>query len=343
MSWTPDRWPPEKGQPIDTDLIINEMRAALAERDSLVYAGYVPGVFARWSPLRGTPAGRSPTPYPTIANFQFQIAKMLDLAQPLRWWDGTREMLYTLANLCQDAFAGTGWTWDLTATGGGEPLNRWAPAAARLFAELYEAANRLDSVRILPTVSESVTADSVGRLTSGIANWAQDRAATFALFDGADDGQATSLAYDVGMGGEVLDGGTSQEWILESRQFRMTFATGALADQVVRRAWLDLATAAPGGSADFSDTFTAEVVDGEGTPLDSFSSTNFGAKHIEVPADSVNADGDTTLTVRSTRSDAADRPAWAPAGPNYSSTYREGLAVAGPIRLIVEVDFEYHG
>jgi len=60
-----------------------------------------------------------------------------------------------------------------------------------------------------------------------------------------------------------------------------------------------------------------------------------------VPAESVCTDDDTLVAVRSARADTADRPLWVPGGPNYSSTYREGLAVAGPVRLIVEVDFEY--
>jgi hypothetical protein len=344
MPWTANRWPPAKGLPIDTDMVINELRSALVERSALVYAGYVPAAFARWAPLRGTPAGRGAAPYPTLANFQYEIAKMLELAQPLRWWDESRETLYTAANLYRDAFNAAAWTWDLTATdAGGVPINRWAPAAAVFFTELYEAINRLDCVRVLPTVSASATADSVGRLTTGIANWPQQRAATFALFDGADDGQVTSLAYDVGLGGEVLDGGGSQQWTLESRRFSMIFATAALAGCTVRRAWLDFTTAAPAGSADFSDAFTAQVIDGAGTSLGSFVSTDVGAKHIEVPPASVLTGGDTTLTVRSARPDAADRPAWAPAGPNYSGTYREGLAVTGAIRLIVEVDFEYRG
>ena len=70
---------------------------------------------------------------------------------------------------------------------------------------------------------------------------------------------------------------------------------------------------------------------------------SYGPKRILVPADSVNTDGDTSLVIHSTRDDAADRPAWNPAGPDYTSTYREGLAVTGPIRLIAEVDLEYHG
>jgi len=343
MPWTSERWPPDVADALDTDLVMNEVREALDERDSLVPAGWVPEEFSRWDPLRGTPAGGTPTPYPTVANFQYEIQQMLNLVWPLRWWDANRGDLYLFTNLCQDAFGRSGWSWDLTATVGGNPQNRWTPPYAVLFEELYRAINRLDRVRIVPTVSQSQRRDSVYRLTWGISNWPQDRADTFALFDGVDDGQTVSLSYDVGMGGEVFDAGPSEHWMLEARQFRTTFPTGALAGYTVRRGWLDFTTAAPEGGADFSDSFTAEVVDGDGRVLGSFGSADYGPKHIEVPADSICTDGVTSFVIRSTRADSADRPAWAPSGPNYTSTYREGLAVAGPIRLIVEVDFEYHG
>jgi len=62
-----------------------------------------------------------------------------------------------------------------------------------------------------------------------------------------------------------------------------------------------------------------------------------------VPAESILTDDDTVFVIRSTRGDSEDRSNWSPSGPNYTSTYREGLAVTGPIRLIVEVNFEYHG
>jgi len=344
MPWTPDRWPPGPRDALDTDFIINEVRAALAERDGLVQAGYVPDVFDRWDPLRGTPTGADPDPLPTVANFQFEVQEMLDLAWPLRWWDSDRQMLYTLVNLCQDAFGGDGWSYDLTAVDGqGDPENPWTPPHATIFEELYETINRLRRVRVLPTVSESERRDSVYRLTFGITNWPQERAATFALFDGDDDGQTVNLSYDVGMGGEVFDAGASEQWFLESRRYRMAFATAALAGYTVQEARLDFATEAPQGAANFSDTFTAEVADAEGTPLGSFDSADYGPKQILVPAGSVNTEGDTSLVIRSTRDDTADRPAWSPDGPDYTSTYREGLAVTGPIRLIVEVDFEYHG
>ncbi len=147
----------------------------------------------------------------------------------------------------------------------------------------------------------------------------------------------------MGLGGEVYDGGTTAEWILESRQYRTVFATAALAGCTVRRGWLDFSTAAPGGSADFADDFTAEVADAADVVLGTFASSAYGARRIEVPATLIRTDGDTEFVIRSGRADTADRPAWAPAGPDYTSTYREGLAVIGPIRLIVEVDFEYHG
>jgi len=342
MPWTAEAWPPQPADPLDAEVVFGEMRSALLERDGLVPAGFVPGPFARWDPIRGTPAGGGDAPYPTVANFQFQIQEMLTLVWPLRWWDPNRETLYTLPNLCQDAFGADGWTWDLTAEdGGGQPLNAWAPACAVIFAELQAAANRLDRVRILPSVSESQRRDSVYRLTFGIDDWPTQRADTFNLFDGQDDGVSCSLAYDAGMGGEVFDGGSSQQWFLESRRLAMTFATAALAGYTVRQAWIDFTTEAPGGSADYSDTFTAEVIDAAETTLATFESDAHGPKHVSVPAGSVNTAGDTVLTVRSTRPDAADRPAWSPPGPDYTSTYREGLAVAGPIRLIVEMDLEY--
>jgi hypothetical protein len=344
MPWTTDRWPPQPGDAIDTDLVLNQARAALEERDGLVQAGWAPEEFARWDPLLGTPRGGDPAPFPTVANFQYEVQEMLLLDWPYRWWDDTRGALYTLAALCQDAFGRDGWTYDLTATHeGGSPVNRWTPPYALLFEELYQAVNQLEQVRILPTVSQSLRHDSVYRLTSGIQDWAAERAATFALFDGQDDGQTVGLAYDVGMGGEVIDNDTSQHWMLESRRFRMTFATGGLDGYTVRRAWLEFTTAAPSGSADFSDTFTAEVAVEGGAALGTFASDDYGAKRFEVSASAVNTDDDTVFEIRSTRPDSADRSAWTPDGPDYTSTYREGLAMTGPVRLIVEVDFEYHG
>ena len=104
MPWTADRWPPQSADPLDAAVVFGEMRAALAERNGLVPAGFVPGPPARWDPIRGTPAGGEGAPWPTVANFQYQIQEMLTLVWPLRWWDPTRESLYTLANLCRDAF-----------------------------------------------------------------------------------------------------------------------------------------------------------------------------------------------------------------------------------------------
>ena len=338
MSWS-DRWPPAKGDALDTDLVVNQVRAALQERSALVPAGFVPAAFGRWDSLVGEPEGKTDgQPNPTMANFQHQVEQMLALVWPYRWWDSDRAALYTLANLCQDAFGKDNWTHDLTGVSA-----PWTPATAVFFDELYQAINRLDRVRILPTFSEAARRDSVYRLMFGINDWPQDRADTFSLFDGVDDGVQTGLAYDVGMGGEVYDDSFSQQWFLESRVFRMTFATGALTGCTVRQALLQFVTEAPSGSADYSDTFTAEVADGDGNPLDTFLSDDYGPKAVLVPAAAVNTEGDTVLEIRSMRPDSSDRSAWDPSGPDYTSTYREGLAVAGPVRLVVEVDFEYHG
>jgi len=338
MPWS-DRWPSAKRDAPDTNLVINQVREALVERNGLVPAGFVPAAFDRWAPLVGEPEGKTEgQPNPTTANFQHQVEQMPSLVWPYRWWDSNREQLYALANLCQDAFGKDHWTHDLTGVSA-----PWTPATAVFFDELYRAINRLDRVRVLPTFSETVRRDSVYRLMFGITDWAQDRADTFALFDGTDDGVQTAMAYDVGMGGEVYDDGFGQQWMLESRVFRMIFATGALAGYTVRQATLEFTTEAPAGSADYSDTFTAEVADAEGNPLDTFPSDDYGPKAILVPASAVHTAGDTVLEIRSTRLDSSDRSAWDPPGPDYTSTYREGLAVAGPMRLVVEVDFEFHG
>jgi hypothetical protein len=344
MTWTAGQWPPHAGDPIDADLIMNEIRQALVERNRLVPAGWTPRAFSRWQALRGTPHGGSPAPSPTVANFQYQIREMLTLVWPVAWWDPSRGDLYTLPNLCHDAFGKDAWSCDLTAQDGqGRSINTWTPARALIFDELYAAINKLDRVRILPTLSESVRRDSVYQLALGITNWARDRADAFAPFDGEDDEQSVGLEFDVGLGGEVLDGGSMAQWFLESRQFQMVFATAALTGCTLRQAWLDFSIASPGGTADFSGTLTAEVVDETETVLSTFASTESGFRRLAIPTASIRTDGDSTFTIRSTRPNAADRPGWSPAGPDYSSTYREGLAIAGPIRLIVEVDFEYHG
>jgi hypothetical protein len=344
MPWTAERWPPAKADAIAADPVMNDLRAALAERDSLVPAEWVPAMFGRADPLRGTPAGGPSQPWQTVANFQYEVQEMLLLDWSTQWWDLARDDLYTFPNLCQDAFGRGAWTYDLTATDEqGDPVNRWTPAAAAIFGELYHAINALRHLRMVPAISESARHDSVYNLTFGISSWPDDRAATFALFDDEDDGQTVNLALDVGLGGEVFDDGSTQQWVLESREFRITFATGALAGYAVVAAWLDFATEAPEGSADFSDTFTAEVAVENGGILGTFDSDSYGPKRFEVPAESIRTDGDTVFVLRSTRDDAEDRSNWSPGGPNYTSTYREGLAVTGPIRLILEIDFEYHG
>jgi len=344
MPWTASRWPPAKSDAIDTDGTMNEVRAALEERDGLVQALWVPGPFSRWDPLRGTPRGGMGSPFSTVANFQYEIQEMLTGLWPLRWWDAGRDTLYTLAGLCQDAFGGNGWTYDLTETDAeGQPAHPWTPPCALLFEELYQAISRLDRVRILPTTAEPQTRDSVYRLTFGISQWVSERAASFAEFDGEDDGAAVGLAYDVGMGAEITDDGDSEQWSLESREMHLVFDTASLAGYAVRKARLDFATAAPEGSADFEGSFTVEVADATGSPLGEFASTDLGAKQIEVPADAITPSGNTVLVVRSAEPDAEDRAAWAPEGPDYTSTYREGISICEPVRLIVEVDFEYRG
>ncbi len=340
MPWS-DLWPPAAGEPV-LAAHLSDVAAALAGRDALVPAGGVPAVSARFEPLRGTPAGGTP-PARTFASLQAAVAAQLALEYPLRWWDLGREQLYTLPALCQDAFGAAGWTCDLTATEGGAYVNRWRPAVAAVPGELYHAVNRLTRLRVLPSASVSVVADSVYRLGFGITDWPTDRADTFALFDGADDGVRTGLAYHCGLGAALYDDGFTQQWLLEPRALRMTFPTEALAGATVASARLAFTAEAPGGAADFEAAFPVEVTDAGGIPFAAFDSDAHGARALAVPLEAVRTDAETVFHVRSARPDTDDRPAWVPGGPNYSSTYREGLAVAGPVRLIVEVAFEYHG
>ena len=343
MPWTQDRWPPRRGDSVDADLIMNEIRAALAERNALVPAGFVPSEFHRYDPLRGVPAGGSP-PLQTVANFQYEIQKMLEAEWPLRWWDRNRWDLCNLATLCQDAFGRDTWTCDLTATDEeGHTLNRWAPPRAGLFEELYHAINGLTTVRMLPAYSGTGRTDSVYAVTDRQPSWEANRYGAFTQFDGNDDGQTVGLAFDVGMGGEVFDDGSAWQWVLEARQYRAVFPTSALTGRGVRTAWLEFTLAPPDGSPDFTDTGGIEVRTEDDYLLGSFSTGDSGLMRVECSPASIHTEADTTIFIRSVDSPRNDRSTWEPEGPDYTSTYREGVAVTGPIRLIVEVPHEYEG
>ncbi|MDK1031354.1 MAG: hypothetical protein QGD94_05060 [Planctomycetia bacterium] len=340
MGWSAS-FPTTRWAVPDTSLVVNQINAALDERDGLVPVGFFPGPFSRWDPMLGVPKGGSPA-NPTMANFQHQIQEMLTLTWGFRWWDMGRSELYTLANLCQDAFGENGWTYDLTAGTVQNPSMPWTPPYAVFFDELYRAINALDHIRVLSSLIDIQKVDSVYRLTYGISNWAADRAATFALFDGQDDGVTSSLSFDVGLGAEVIDYGAMQEWYLENRKAVLDFNTGGLSGYTVAAAWLDVETAAPAGSADYTDTFTAEVVAG-GNQRGTFASDDYQVHRITLQPGDINTTGQTQITVRSTRANTADRTAWAPAGPDYTSTYREGFDIGQTVRLIIKVDFEYQG
>ncbi|HUX01734.1 MAG TPA: hypothetical protein VMY35_12225 [Phycisphaerae bacterium] len=334
MGWSA-AWPAARWQAIDVDNVINDLRSALVERNGLVPTSKHPAnAFARWNVLVGEP--EDDVQGQVLANFQYQVEQTLLHVWPYRWWDSTRSQIYLFADLCQDAIGQANWTHDLTGVSAPR-----TPATVEFFDELYETINLLDRVRILPSVSETVRHDSVYRLMFGIGDWATERAATFALFDGVDDGVEASLAYDVGMGGEVYDDGFSQQWFLESRRFYMTFATGSLSGYTVRKAWIQFTTEAPTGAADYSDTFTAEVLDNADAQVATFASGAYGAKSYEIQPSGINTAGDSVIKIKNTNFDTQDRAAWTPPGPNYTSTYREGLAVAGPVRLIVQLDFDY--
>ena len=66
---------------------------------------------------------------------------------------------------------------------------------------------------------------------------------------------------------------------------------------------------------------------------------------LQIPARTFNTfidtGGDAVFTFRPPRPDTAERLAWTPPSPNYTSTYREGFNVAGPVRLVIQLDLEY--
>lgn len=330
MPWSAT-WPVERWSPLDHDTVFNELRLALAERDALTPAGHVPDQYARLD----TVEGHGPSEQ-ALGRLQLQIAGMLSELNPWRWWDRSRGQLLTLANLLSDTIGRTDWTVDLNAAGAA-----WSPPAALTFNELRDATNGLKCLRRLTPSAISSRVDSIFEMTYGISNWAASRAAVFALFDGDDDAGDTGLAYDVGLSAMVFDSGAAQQWYGDARAVEIVFDTADLDGLTVSRAWLELNTAASGGSTDFSDTFTAEVVNASHVVRGTFASDDYSLKSLELDPADVNTAGDTVLTLRSARANAADRSAWSPTGPDYTSTYREGFDLSDTLRLVVEVDFEY--
>lgn len=336
MGWS-GAWPASQWDTPDDEDIFNDLVAALGERDALVPAGFVPEAFSRLDVIRGVPHGTGgPTGTQTVANFQWEIAQMLAATGPWRWWDRTRDGLTTLANLLADAIGQGQWSHDLTVSGAA-----WTPPFPEVFNELHDATSALTTVRRLAASAVSSRTDSVYELTFGITDWAAQRAAVFALFDGVDDGVDTGLTFDVGLSGVVFDSGSDQQWYLDAREMTLTFDTSGLAGCTVERAWIEFTTEACGGSTDFSDTFTAEVANAGGTSRGTFASDDTTLKSFELPAEDVSTVGDTVLTLRSQRANSADRSAWSPSGPDYSSTYREGFDLGDTLRLVVEVAFDY--
>lgn len=339
MVWSAS-FPPVRWTVPDTDLVINQIREALDERKGLVPAQFVPAAWSRWEPMLGTPKGGD-APRKVIANFQYQIQEMLTLAWGFRWFDFTRDELYTLANLLTDAFGEIEWTYDLTAGTIENPTMKWTCPYAVLFDEIYKATNKLVYIRILPSLVDiEIKVDSVYQMTFGIVDWPAERAAAFALFAGPDGGITSSLTFDVGLGAEVIDYGGVEEWYLENRKTEIHFNTAGFLGYLVSEAALDVETVAPAGVSDFSGTFVTEVTV-NGNQRGTFTSNDYGVHRIDLVPGDINTGGETIFTVKTTKSNTDDRLNWAPAGPDYTSTYREGFEIGSAVRLIVKVNLEY--
>jgi hypothetical protein len=263
---------------------------------------------------------------------------MLGVNGAWQWWNSALDGPETLAELLTATIGAATWTHDLTVAGAA-----WTPPFAVIFNELRQAANGMTTLRRLPTWAVSSTSDSVYHLALGTLHWATERVATFAMFNGSNQGGTTSLVYDVGLGGTVFDAGVDRQWYLDARAMTLAFDTSTLAGKTVTEAWLEFTTAACPGTTDFSGTFTAEATAASGAGRGTFASNDYSLKRFALQAADVNTAGLTTFTLRSTANNTADRPGWSPAGSSYSSTYREGFCIGGTVQLVVAVEFDYHG
>jgi hypothetical protein len=330
MGWSAV-WPVSRWDTPDDDNVFGNIRAALAERDALTPTGFLPGAYSRLDAIEGVPPSTQ-----AVGQLQKEVAELLVTGDPWRWWDRSRGQAYVLADLLTDALGQGDWSHDLL-----DAASRWTPPLPVVFNELRQAANQFKCLRRLAASGISSRTDSVYDLTFGITDWPAERAAALAQFDGVDDGVDTGLVYDVGLSGAVFDSGSDEQWYLDARQVTVTFDTSDLDGLTVSRAWIELTTEAPGGSADYSDTFTAEVTGAGDAVRGTFASDNYTLKSIELNTADINTSGTTELGIRSGRANTQDRAAWSPAGPDYTSTYREGFDLSDTLRLIVEVQFEY--
>lgn len=334
MGWS-NAWPVGRWDVPDEADVFNDLVAAQDEREALIPAGETPSPFARHALIAG--AASSATAGQAVVGFQQQIAGTIQNGVVWRWWDRSRGGPLTLENLLADTIGRTAWTHDLQAAGAS-----LTPPFPVILNELYAATNGLTTVRRAATLSQSARSDSLYHLTFGINDWPTDRAAAFAELDGEDDGVSTGLVFDVGLAATLSDSGSDQQWTIEAREASLAFDTAALSGLTIAAAWLELTTAAPPGSTDFSDTFTVVVANAEGTSRGTFASDDHSLHTVALTPSDIDTAGQTELILRSTRAPSDDRPAWAATAPDYSSTYREGVDLGDTLRLIVEVQFDYH-
>jgi len=236
MGWS-TAWPVARWSVPDDVDVCNNLVSALAEREALVPSGYLSGQYDRFDPIRGQPTSGGPTGLKTVSSLQEAIAQALGLTNDWRWWDNSRTQLYTLADLLDDALGSTQWTYDLTS-----PPNTWVPPWPEVFNELRLVTSQMTTLRRLASTATVEQVDSVFRLTFGITNWPQDRADTFALFDGVDDGAGTGLLCQVGLTAVLFDSGSDQEWFIDNRLMEITFYTADLDGCTVSQAWLQFDT-----------------------------------------------------------------------------------------------------
>lgn len=336
MGWS-GIWPASRYDAARSDLG-DELRLALAERTAIVPTGtgMSPSSFERYDPLRATSGGWA---IGNLAELQHELADTLAASSSAwRWWNQVAGDVYDLPELLLDSIGRSSWSRDLTAGGAG-----WSAAEALIFNELREAVNHLRLVRRISCACLTSRTASIYWLTWGGADFAAERADAFSQMQGQDDGVSTGLTFEVGLAGMVFDSCFDRQWYIENRETELRFNTSALAGATVSAAWLEISVSPAPGATTFSDDFPIQVCACGGAVRGSFNSTATGVQQIALTAADIDAagGGEAVLVLRSGRPGNADRPAWAAAGADWSSTYREGVMIGDIVRLVVEVNFEY--
>ena len=270
----------------------------------------MPGDFARLDALRGTPAGGGgPTGLQTVGGLQYEIDRQLAAEAAWRWWDrAARPALYPREPPQRRPRPGPLDAGTSAASGA-----EWTPPFPGLLNELRAATNRLTVLRRLP----------LGAIASRPTAFTAPPPASATGPPPGPPASPSSTARTTA---------SARAWWKTSASRRPS-STRVVAEMVPRRppghvdlqhpdllaagtvtaAWLELETEGCSDSADYSDTFTAEVVNSSGLSRGTFDSDDYVLHTITLHPSDLNTAGETVLG--SAQPGQQRRPpAWAPPG-----------------------------